>query len=137
MVKSDGTVWFTDPAYFTSLQPGQCVYRFDPAVGNASVVVAANDTLSPNGLCFSPDETKLYVSDFPLDLPSSRCIRVYDVLPDNTLTNSRVFLPQTSDGMRVDATGRAERVGRPLSFAVVECAGSNPDCHLRGALVES
>ena len=46
-VKSDGTVWFTDPTYSNSqTQPGQHVYRFDPNAGNASVTLVASNTTS-------------------------------------------------------------------------------------------
>ena len=101
-VKSDGTVWFTDPTYSNSqTQPGQYVYRFDPNAGNASVTLVASNTTSPNGICFSPDETRLYVADF------FSGVRVYDVAADNSLANSRVFsgLP-SADGIKADRAGR-------------------------------
>jgi gluconolactonase len=101
-VKSDGTVWFTDPTYNNpQTQPGQYVYRFDPSAVNASVTLVASNTASPNGICFSPDETMLYVADF------FSGVRLYDVAADNSLTNSRVFskLPR-NDGIRADRTGR-------------------------------
>ena len=44
-------------------QPGHYVYRFDPANGNATVTAVATNLNLPNGLCFSPDETKLFVAD--------------------------------------------------------------------------
>jgi len=102
VVKSDGTVWFTDPTYSNpQTQPGRYVYRFDPANGNATVTAVATNLNQPNGLCFSLDETKLFVADTGLTQ-----IRVFDVLLDNSLTNSRVFIPQAADGIRTTPDGR-------------------------------
>jgi gluconolactonase len=102
VVKSDGTVWFTDPAYINkATQPGNFVYRFDPSDGNATVTPVSPRMGHPNGLCFSPDEAKLLVAD------SDGQIRVFDVLPDNSLTtNNRVFLSQGADGIRATPDGR-------------------------------
>lgn len=101
-VKSDGTVWFSDPTYANSqTQPGQWVYRFDADQGNASVTLVAKDTASANGICFSPDEARLYVADY------SAGVRVYDVLPEGTLTSSGWFTRLTpADGLKTDRTGR-------------------------------
>lgn len=106
VVKSDGTVWFTDPNYGDGQrQPGRYVYRFHPTNGNATVTALVTNFDQPNGLCFSPDESQLYIADSG----SPHHVRVFDVLPDNTLTNSRVFTvinPGVPDGMRTDAAGR-------------------------------
>ena len=68
VVKSDGTVWFTDPGYNggignppqSGFEPGYYVYRFNPTNGNAScVAVITSGLIRPNGLSFSPDESKL------------------------------------------------------------------------------
>jgi gluconolactonase len=105
-VKSDGTIWFTDPNYGAGqTQPGRYVYRFHPSNGNATVTALVTNFDQPNGLCFSPDETKLYVADSG----GPRHVRVFDVLPDNTLSTGQVFTainPGAPDGMRVDASGR-------------------------------
>ena len=70
VVHSDGGIWFTDPGYgiLGDYEGGKAefelptnVYRIDPATGQAAVV--AGDIARPNGLCFSPDETKLYIAD--------------------------------------------------------------------------
>ncbi len=107
VVKSDGTIWFTDPDYGlggrTKEQPGNYVYRFDPASRKITAVVKDFD--KPNGLCFSPDESKLYVAD------SGRPhhIRVFEVKSDGTLANGRVFVVIDKggpDGIRVDEAGR-------------------------------
>lgn len=101
VVKSDGTVWFTDPAYINlRTQPGSYVYRFDPTNGNATVAPVTPNLGHPNGLCFSPDEKKLFVAD------TDGQIRVFDVLSDNSLTNNRIFLPHGADGIRTTPDGR-------------------------------
>lgn len=117
VVKSDGTIWFTDPLYGiandyeggrqTSEQP-PALYRFDPATG--AIRVAAGDFDGPNGLAFSPDERRLYVSETgDQSRPDPRqYIRVFDVGPDGTLTGGDLFHkiePGYCDGMKVDEDG--------------------------------
>lgn len=112
VVKSDGTVWFTDPPYGieTSREgvqrpselDGNYVFRFDPATNDLRIV--ANDFDRPNGLAFSPDESVLYIAD----TGAPKHMRALDVSPDGTLSNSRVFAkvdPPASDGFRVDTEG--------------------------------
>jgi gluconolactonase len=105
-VKSDGTIWFTDPNYGAGqTQPGRYVYRFHPSNGNATVTALVTNFDQPNGICFSPDESKLYVADSG----GPHHIRVFDVLSDNTLSTGRVFAvinPGVPDGLRTDAAGR-------------------------------
>jgi gluconolactonase len=108
VVKSDGTIWFTDPDYGLGMrkkvQTGNYVYRFDPKSKSLTPVVKDFD--KPNGLCFSPDESKLYVADSG----TPRHIRVFDVSKDGlNLTNGRVFAKIDKggpDGIRCDASGR-------------------------------
>jgi gluconolactonase len=115
VVKSDGTVWFTDPTYGlegdhegwrATAELPRNVYRWDPRSG--ALTVAAGDFQQPNGVCFSPDEKKLYVSDTAA--PPS-VIRVFDVRADGKLTNGRVFHDLSdmnggiADDMRVDEDG--------------------------------
>jgi gluconolactonase len=107
VVKSDGTIWFTDPDYGlagrTKEQPGNYVYRFDPKNKNITAVIKDFD--KPNGLCFSPDETKLYVADSG----APRHIRVFDVSRDGSVAQGRVFATIDKggpDGIRSDASGR-------------------------------
>jgi gluconolactonase len=110
VVKSDGSIWFSDPLFgilgnyeghpATPELPAN-VYRLDPQTGRAAVV--AGD-FTPNGLCFSPDEKKMYLVDFP------RAIRVYDVVADGTaLANGKPFVTceagETPDGFRCDTAG--------------------------------
>ena len=117
VVKSDGSVWFTDPNYgiisdyvgrkADQEQEGCHVYRLDPASGELTVV--ADDFSMPNGLAFSPDESRLYVSDsgFLTDPRAPHHLRVFDV-ENGRLFRSRVFAdvdPGIPDGFRVDALG--------------------------------
>jgi gluconolactonase len=107
VVKSDGTIWFTDPPYGIrpeqKEQPGNYVYRFDPKTKNITPVVTDFDM--PNGLCFSPDEKKLYIADSG----KPRHIRVFDVQENGTLANGRLFCTidkGVPDGIRADREGR-------------------------------
>ena len=113
VVKSDGSIWFTDPPFgLTSFYEGSvaepelpaCVYRIDGQSGETTVVAA--DVLGPNGLCFSPDESRLYVVE-SRGVPT-RKIRVFDVVDGRRLLNNPVLIdagPGTPDGMRCDAAG--------------------------------
>ncbi|MEH2236845.1 SMP-30/gluconolactonase/LRE family protein [Nostoc sp.] len=118
VVKSDGTIWFTDPPYGITEpnqgyggeqeQPGSYVYRFDPATGEIYPVVT--DMVRPNGLAFNPDESLLYVSDTAaFNIPGGpHHIRVYEVMQDRHVKNGRVFAvidPGQPDGFRVDEHG--------------------------------
>ena len=101
VVKSDGTIWFTDPTYgidgdyegdkAESEIGGSYVYRFDPSDGSLAAV--ATDFVKPNGLAFSPDESKLYIVDTGAthveDGP--RHIRVFDVGAGGKLTGGDIF----------------------------------------------
>lgn len=114
VVKSDGSVWFTDPifgilGYYEGekdepqLKPA--VYRIDGQTGEATVV--ADDVEGPNGLAFSPDESKLYV--VASRAQPDRRIMVYDVVGDAKLANPRAFIDAgpggSPDGFRVDTHG--------------------------------
>lgn len=119
VVKSDGSIWFTDPAYGidwdyegerAESEIGAChVYRVDPANGEVSIV--ADDFVRPNGIAFSPDETKLYIADTGAthmeDGP--RHIRVFDVVDGKKLRGGSVFATCSAgffDGFRFDEDGR-------------------------------
>jgi gluconolactonase len=111
VVKSDGSIWFTDPVFGIladyegrKAEPElpMYVYRVDGATGEATVV--ADDVVGPNGLCFSPDESKLYVVE---SRSTPRNILVYDV-DGKKLKNKRIFLQAgdgTPDGFRCDVDG--------------------------------
>jgi gluconolactonase len=113
VVKSDGSIWFTDPpfgllGYYEGYKaepegPVTNVYRVDGQTGAMTVV--ADDVNGPNGLAFSPDESKLYVVE---SRANPRLISVYDVSGGTKLTNKRTFInagPGTPDGFRVDVDG--------------------------------
>lgn len=117
VVKSDGTIWFSDPVYGistdyeggiqTSEQP-PAVYRFDPASGD--IRIAAGDFDGPNGLAFSPDEKRLYVAETGDQTQAAprQYIRVFDVADDGRLSGGAVFHkiePGYCDGMKVDSDG--------------------------------
>src|SRR5271167_4039281 len=116
-VRSDGSIYFTDPIYGRSPHYGverphelgfQGVYRV-PSAGGAPQLVVDDDLFSqPNGLCFSPDEKLLYVND-----SARRLIRVFDVSADGSLANGRMFATGIAseterggpDGMKCDERG--------------------------------
>lgn len=123
VVKADGAIYFTDGVGGMRL-PGHeslgadlqryldfCgVYRLDPEDGTLTLLV--DDFESPNGLAFSPDESLLYIND------SRRChIRVFDVNPDGSISNGRLFTDVTGeglgipDGMKVDVEGNVYCTG--------------------------
>lgn len=100
IVKSDDSIWFTDPTYGiegnnegikAESELPRNVYRIDPKSGQISVAVG--DFHEPNGLCFSPDEKKLYVTDTGRgkDDISPSLINVYDVTDDGKLINGKLF----------------------------------------------
>ena len=123
VVKSDGSIYFTDPPYavqpstpgmprppgwWTQPIPGKeqpChgVYRIAP---DGTLHLLVDDFALPNGLAFSPDESVLYIDD-----SGYKHIRAFDVRPDGSLTNSRVLLdmasqdPGVPDGLKVDVRG--------------------------------
>jgi gluconolactonase len=114
VVKSDNSIWFTDPDFgITNNYEGHVqasemhtnVYRIDGVTGKASIVI--DDIYKPNGLAFSPDEKMLYVVDCA---KAPRTIRCYDVVGNgDKLANGRVFIDAgpdgTPDGFRVDVDG--------------------------------
>src|SRR5262245_27317425 len=123
VVKSDGSIYFTDPPYgvqpstpdmtrthdwWTNPIPGreqpvQGVYRIAP---DGTLSLLLDDFALPNGLAFAPDESVLYIDD-----SARKHIRAFDVRPDGTLTGSRVLLdmasddPGVPDGLKVDVHG--------------------------------
>lgn len=116
--KSDGSIWFTDPLYGllndyeggrqSSEQPA-AVYRLDPEAGDLRVV--ASDFDGPNGLAFSPDESRLYISETGDQTGPNpkQYIRAFDVSPDGrSLTGGDIFHkvePGYSDGFKIDEDG--------------------------------
>ncbi len=116
VVKSDGTIWFSDPHYgimtnyegFKSKQENSCVvYKADPNTGELEQVVT--DMNCPNGLAFSPDESQLYVADTGrMFSDDAQHLRVYDVDPKGNVSNGQHFHtidPGCADGFRIDVHG--------------------------------
>lgn len=117
VVRSDGTIWFTDPPFGLTQpnegcggnqdQPGSFVYCFDPTTKEITAVITEMER--PNGLAFSPDETILYVSDTSQVnyRQGHHYIRAYDIV-DTQASNGRVFAvvePGQPDGIKVDTAG--------------------------------
>ncbi len=119
VVKSDGTVWFTDPGYGCLQFPQDCylpnnVYRFEPQTKKIEAIIT--DLKMPNGIAFSPDEKILYVIDSAaIQAPRTyyekrpHAIYAYDVTADGAhVANQRLFSvvsPGFPDGMRLDSNG--------------------------------
>jgi gluconolactonase len=114
VVHTDGGVWFTDPPYGSWFdyegmnreleQPVTGLYRIDPISGEIAIV--ADDLVRPNGLCFSPDFSKLYV------VTADTGIVVFDVDNETSLSNGQVFTDTSygdkvvgSDGVQADIDG--------------------------------
>jgi gluconolactonase len=113
VVKSDGSIWFSDNGagirgnylgHKATAELPYRVYRIDGRTGQ--ITIAVGDTERPNGLCFSPDEKRLYVVDTP---GGTKTTHVYDVVDDGTkLANGRVLFDATpgyADGIRCDTEG--------------------------------
>jgi gluconolactonase len=136
VVKSDGAIYFSDPTY--GRMPGfgiereqdldfQGVYRIPPGGGDTQLL--ADDFGQPNGLCFSTDESLLYVND-----TDKAHIRVFDVQPDGTIANSRVLadgigtasleIGDLVDGMKLDERGNIWVTG-PGGVCVFDAQGEH------------
>lgn len=118
VTRSDGTIYFSDPSF--GRMPGfglerdqelgfQGVYRMAAGGGEPELALPEEEFKQPNGLCFSPDESLMYINDTPGAL-----IRVYNVQPDGTLINGRLFFDGIGsgvieegvpDGMKCDERG--------------------------------
>ena len=138
-VRSDGTIYFSDPWY--GRFPGfgverarelgwQGVFRIPPGGGQDELDLAApqDEFEMPNGLCFSPDESLLYVNDTP-----RAHIKVFDVNADGTLANSRMFFEGIGtgvieegipDGMKVDELGNIWVTG-PQGVWIISADGEH------------
>jgi gluconolactonase len=111
VVKSDGSIWFSDPTFgISGYYEGHLatpelptnVYRVDPAT--REIVAALEGLTNPNGLAFSPDEKVLYV----VECGTPRVIHAFDVADGRSLRNGRALIdagPGTPDGFRVDIEG--------------------------------
>lgn len=113
-VRSDGTLWFTDPPWGLTGPadlPGHWVFKFDPATGKVEPVV--KDLAMPNGINFSPDESRIYIADTGGNarhpdpafhkLPAG--VHCYEVSKDGQLGKKLFTIKEGSDGMTVDVKG--------------------------------
>ena len=123
VVKSDGSIFFSDPTF--NIPAGQKaelgfsgIYRISPYGPLQLLDASLNE---PNGICFSPDETKLYVNN-----SSERVIYMWDVVNDSTIANKRRFASMNpvgyADGMKTDAAGNVFCSG-PLGVWVFSPGG--------------
>jgi len=128
MIKSDGSVYFSDPPYGLTAEFGvlgeqeltfQGVYR----LSGETLTLLVDDFEKPNGLAFSPDESLLYIDD-----TDRAHIRVFDVNPDGTISNGRLFVDVegdeegNADGMKVDTEGNIYVTG-PGGISVYDPSG--------------
>ncbi|WP_420641566.1 SMP-30/gluconolactonase/LRE family protein [Candidatus Leptofilum sp.] len=119
VVKRDGRIYFTDPTSGRSAGygiprepelPFSGVYQLDLASGELTLLI--DDFAKPNGLCFSSDESLLYVSD-----TEQQHIRVFEVTADGGIENGRLFAnltgdkPGVADGLKVDSQGNVYSCG--------------------------
>ena len=113
-VKSDGSIYFTDPPYGISKEQEELGFYGVYRLGNdGKLTLLVKDLVMPNGIAFSPDEQKLYVNN-----SEAGYIGVFDVKSDGTVTNERVFaeLKDASqsgvpDGLKVDLEGNVYSTG--------------------------
>jgi gluconolactonase len=117
IVKSDGSIYFTDPPYglpaFFNDSRKELDYSGVFMIKNGRVQVLSKDLGGPNGLAFSPDEKYLYVTNWDIrDIHHTKALWRYEVLPDGTLKNGKIFFDwnltedeEALDGMKVDKNG--------------------------------
>ena len=131
VVKSDGSIYFTDPPYGLTADFGvegeselgfQGVYRL--SADSQELALLIDDFDRPNGLCFSPDESILYIND-----TNRMHIRAFDVQSNGTIANGRVFAEEEGDegkpdGMKVDAHGNVYVTG-PGGIWIFDSAGEH------------
>ena len=115
VVKSDGSIYFTDPSYGVTKEQEELgfygVYRL---ATDGKLTLLVKDLVLPNGIAFSPDEQKLYVNN-----SEAGYIAVFDVKPDGTVTNERLFAADLKDasqggvpdGLKVDLEGNVYSTG--------------------------
>ncbi|MGQ9610506.1 MAG: SMP-30/gluconolactonase/LRE family protein [bacterium] len=129
VVKSDGSIYFTDPPYGLTAEfgnlgeqelPFQGVYRLSP---DGKLILLVDDFDKPNGLAFSPDESLLYIDD-----TDRAHVRVFDVNADGTISNGRIFAelkgdePGAVDGMKIDSEGNVYVTG-PGGITIFDPSG--------------
>ncbi len=115
-IRPDGGIYFTDPLYVRDYwtrdpqmqQQGEYVYFFSP--GQKKLIPVANDLEKPNGIIGTPDGKLLYVADIKANKTYS-----YEILPDGSLTNKKLFASLGSDGMTIDKDGNVYLTGKGVT----------------------
>ncbi len=115
-VHPKGGIYFTDPLYKRNYwtrdpkmqQEGEYVYYLNP--DRKTIVKVATDLKKPNGIIGTPDGKKLYVAD----IGDSKSY-VYDIQPDGSLANKKLFAPMGSDGMTIDNKGNIYLTGKGVT----------------------
>lgn len=131
-VRSDGTLWFTDPPWGLTGPPelpGHWVYKLDPANGRIEAVI--KDLAMPNGIVFSPDETRLYVADTGGDKrnPDAKThdlspgVHCYEVKTNGRLGKEIFRTDKGSDGMAVDVRGNVYTTQLDNRVLVIDADG--------------
>jgi gluconolactonase len=142
-VRSDGTIYFTDPAFGDAAAQAELdfrgVFRIAPD-GRLTAEYRGETSETPNGLALSPDESLLYVTDYAAGL-----VRVFDVAPDGSLSKARTFANVAGpDGMAVDEDGNlfiASYVGGAIEvfapdgeqWGIIDLPASSSNCAFGGA----
>ena len=131
IVKSDGSIYFSDPPYGLTADYGvegeqdldfQGVYRLSP--DGQTLTLLIDDFDRPNGLCFSPNESILYIDD-----TERLHVRAFDVQPDGTIANGRIFAEEEGDdgvpdGMKIDVHGNVYLTG-PGGIWIFDTSGEH------------
>jgi gluconolactonase len=131
IVKSDGSIYFSDPPYGLTADYGiegeqdldfQGVYRLSP--DGQTLTLLVDDFDRPNGLCFSPDESILYIDD-----TERMHVRAFDVQSDGTIANGRIFAEEEGegsapDGMKIDVHGNVYLTG-PGGIWIFDTSGQH------------
>ena len=114
-IRPDGGLYFTDPFYKRPYwnrgpqeQPGECVYYLAP--DRQSLLRVADDLVQPNGVIGTPDGKTLYVADI-----RAKKTYAYEIRPDGTLANKRLFCELGSDGMTIDSEGNVYLTGNGVT----------------------
>ena len=114
-IRPDGGLYFTDPFYKRPYwnrgpqeQPGECVYYLAP--DRQSLLRVADDLVQPNGVIGTPDGKTLYVADI-----RAKKTYAYEIRPEGTLANKRLFCELGSDGMTIDSEGNVYLTGNGVT----------------------
>jgi len=141
VLKSDGTIYFTDPPYglpnFFDDKRKELDYSGVFMIKNNEVILVSKDLGGPNGLAFSPDEKFFYVTNWDIrDIHHTKTIWKYEVNPDGTLANGEIFFDfnftedeEALDGLKIDKEGNLF-VSAPGGIWVI-----SPDAKLLGKIV--